>query len=63
MLPPTTVNLQFLADHDSVASVLKSAGSIREPVRVLPKVRLKPDGTMDALLMPGDPGYDDLPDL
>lgn len=63
MLPPTTVNLQFLADHDSVASVMRSAGEIREPVKVLPKVRWKADGTMDALLMPGDPGYDDIPDL
>lgn len=62
MLPPTTVNLKFLSDHDSVASVLHSAGSIGQPTRVLPKIRLKPDGTMDALLMPGDSGYDDLPD-
>lgn len=63
MLPPTTVNLQFLADHSSVDSVLRSAGSMGEPSRVLPKVRWKPDGRMDALLMPGDPGYDDIPDL
>lgn len=62
MLPPTTVNLQFLADHDSVASVLRSAASVGQPTKVLPKVRFKDDGTMDALLMPGDPGYDDIPD-
>lgn len=62
MLPPTTVNLQFLANHDSVSSVLRSAGSMGQPAKVLPKVRLTEDGKMDALLMPGDPGYDDLPD-
>lgn len=62
MLPPTTVNLQFLADHDSVSSALLSAQSIGQPTKILPKVRLKEDGRMDALLMPGDPGYDDIPD-
>ena len=62
MLPPTTVNLEFLADHDSVSSVLSGAVTIGQPTRVLPKVRWKSDGTMDALLMPGDPGYDELPD-
>lgn len=62
MLPPTTVNLQFLADHDSVSSVLVGAAALGEPTRVLPKVRWNDDGSMAALLMPGDPGYDDLPD-
>lgn len=62
MLPPTTANLQFLADHDTVGSVLTAAGSLEQPRRVLPKVRWKADGTMDALLMPGDAGYDDIPD-
>ncbi len=62
MLPPTTVNLQFLADHVSVGSVLASAASSGTPPRVLPKVRLTSEGKMDALLMPGDPGYDDIPD-
>lgn len=62
MLPPTTANLQFLADHDSVASALRSAQIMGPPQRVLPKVRARPDGTMEALLMPGDAGYDDIPD-
>lgn len=62
MLPPTTVNLQFLADHDSVSSVLGAARAMGQPQKVLPKVRWKGDGTMDALLMPGDVGYDDIPD-
>ena len=62
MLPPTMVNLGFLADHESVDSVMGAVASIGTPARILPKVRWAADGRIDALLMPGDPGYEDLPD-
>jgi len=62
MLPPTMVNLGFLAEHQSVDSVMNSVASIGTPSRILPKVRWAADGRIDALLMPGDPGYEDLPD-
>lgn len=62
MLPPTMANLGFLADHASVSAVLDSAASLATPTRVLPKVRWKADGSMDALLMPTDAGYDEIPD-
>lgn len=62
MLPPTMVNLGFLADHHSVDAILNSAASIGTPEKILPKVRWAADGSIDALLMPGDPGYDDIPD-
>lgn len=62
MLPPTIANLEFLADHDTVRGALGTASEFGPPIRVLPKVRWNPDGTMDALLMPGDAGYDDIPD-
>lgn len=62
MLPPTMVNLEFLADHRSVEDVLASASQVGTPPKILPKVRWGTDGRIEALLMPGDPGYDELPD-
>lgn len=62
MLPPTMVNLGFLADHRSVDGILASVAEIGTPTKILPKVRWAADGSIEALLMPGDPGYDDLPD-
>lgn len=62
MLPPTMVNLAFLADHDSVDGILQSVAGLGTPEKILPKVRWAADGSIDALLMPGDPGYGDLPD-
>lgn len=62
MLPPTMVNLEFLADHRSVKNALASASEVGTPPKILPKVRWGNDGRIEALLMPGDPGYDELPD-
>lgn len=62
MLPPTIVNLEFLAAHDSVDSVIAAARTVGVPPRILPKVRWTDDGRIDALLMPGDPGYDEIPE-
>jgi 8-oxo-dGTP pyrophosphatase MutT (NUDIX family) len=62
MLPPTTANLEFLAAHSSVDAIMDAAGKIGTPLKLLPKVKWRDDGRIDALLMPGDAGYDDLPD-
>ncbi|MGA0877932.1 MAG: NUDIX domain-containing protein [Ilumatobacteraceae bacterium] len=62
MLPPTIVNLGFLADHRTVDGILSSVVGLGMPEKILPKVRWAADGSIEALLMPGDPGYEDLPD-
>lgn len=58
MLPPTMASLAFLAAHRSTRSVLAAAGAIDAPPPILPKIKFA-NGRMVALLMPGDPGYDD----
>ena len=62
MLPPTVVNLEFLADHKSVDTALSAVSQVGIPPKILPKVRWGADGRIEALLMPGDSGYDDIPD-
>ena len=62
MLPPTIANLEFLAAHESVDSVIEAARNVGTPPRILPKVRWTDEGRIDALLMPGDPGYDEIPE-
>lgn len=62
MLPPTIANLEFLAAHESVDAVIAAARTVGTPPRILPKVRWTDDGRIDALLMPGDPGYDEIPE-
>jgi hypothetical protein len=62
MLPPTMVNLRFLADHRTVDEVMEAARAVGTPPRILPKVVWGEDGRISALLMPGDDGYDDIPE-
>lgn len=62
MLPPTVANLQFLADHRDVDGVMHSARRVGVPPRILPKVVWGDDGRIVNLLMPGDPGYDEIPE-
>lgn len=62
MLPPTMANLRFLADHRSVDDVMAAARAVGTPPRILPKVVWGDDGRITALLMPGDDGYDDVPE-
>lgn len=62
MLPPTIANLRFLADHRSVDQAMDAARRIGTPPRILPKVVWGDDGRIVALLMPGDDGYDDVPE-
>lgn len=62
MLPPTIANLRFLADHRVVDDVMAAARRVGTPPRILPKVVWGDDGRIVNLLMPGDVGYDDLPE-
>ena len=62
MLPPTIANLEFLATYSSVDEVIEAARKIGTPPKLLPKVKWRDDGRIEALLMPGDVGYNDLPD-
>ena len=62
MLPPTVACLEFLAPHRTTDAAIAAAATIGVPPRILPKIRpgAVPGDPLD-LLMPGDPGYDDLP--
>ena len=62
MLPPTIANLEFLATYSSVHEIIEAARKIGTPTKLLPKVKWRDDGRIEALLMPGDAGYNDLPD-
>jgi hypothetical protein len=62
MLPPTIANLRFLADHRNVEEVMNAARRVGTPPRILPKVVWGDDGRIVNLLMPGDDGYDDVPE-
>ena len=62
MLPPTIANLEFLATYSSVDEIIEAARKIGTPPKLLPKVKWRDDGRIEALLMPGDAGYNDLPD-
>jgi 8-oxo-dGTP pyrophosphatase MutT (NUDIX family) len=54
---PTIKHLERLAETSTVAATL-AAGRARPVTPVLPKV--VPDGERPRVLLPGDPGYDDL---
>lgn len=62
MLPPTIANLRFLADHRSVDETMAAARRVGTPPRILPKVVWGDDGRIVNLLMPGDDGYDAVPE-
>lgn len=62
MLPPTIANLEFLATYSTVDEIIEAARKIGTPPKLLPKVKWRDDGRIEALLMPGDVGYNDLPD-
>jgi 8-oxo-dGTP pyrophosphatase MutT (NUDIX family) len=61
MIPPTIANLRFLEPHDSAAKILAAAGEIADVPAIQPKLRVDPDGKVVGILLPGQPGFDDLP--
>ncbi|CAB4882767.1 unannotated protein [freshwater metagenome] len=61
MLPPTISCLRFLEPHTSADEALAAAASIGVPPRILPKVKWGEPGTRLEVVLPGEPGYDDMP--
>jgi 8-oxo-dGTP pyrophosphatase MutT (NUDIX family) len=59
MMPPTIKNLQFLAGFATVAEAMAHAATMPPPECILPKVVVR-DGQVRGVLLPGEPGYDDL---
>ena len=62
MFPPTASNLQFLAEHPDIDAVLAAAADIGVPPAILPKFRVDDRGHVTGVVLPGQPGYDELPD-
>ncbi|HVE97703.1 MAG TPA: NUDIX hydrolase [Mycobacteriales bacterium] len=60
MLPPTVFTLAELAEYGSVAEVLAAAAA-RDIRRVLPRIVVSGDDVR--ILLPGEPGYPDDPDV
>ncbi len=61
MLPPTISCLRFLADHATADSALAAAASIGTPPMILPKVKWGEPGSRLDVVLPGEPGYDEMP--
>ena len=60
MMPPTMACLKFLADHATADSALAAAAAIGTPPKILPKRKPRQPGTRLQIVLPGEPGYDDL---
>jgi 8-oxo-dGTP pyrophosphatase MutT (NUDIX family) len=60
MLPPTVVNLEFLAGFTRADDALGAGRTIGVPPTILPKIRYAGSGAMAGISMPGDADYDAL---
>jgi len=60
LMPPTAANIEFLLPHRTADEVLTAAAKVGVPTTILPKLRVDSDGRVVGILMPGQPGYDDL---
>lgn len=60
LMPPTVTNLQFLAEHSSVATAMAAGWAVGTPMCIMPKIRLDDAGRLVGIAMPGDPDYDTL---
>ena len=59
MLPPTIVNLRFLARHSTAADAV-AAGEAEPPSLVLPRLRRDDGGRIVGVAMPGDADFADI---
>ncbi len=59
MMPPTIKNLRWLRDFSTASAVVQAGAAITDPVTILPKIKFEGTKMVD-ILMPGDPGYDEL---
>ncbi|MEY4158106.1 MAG: hypothetical protein RL743_601 [Actinomycetota bacterium] len=62
MIPPTIRNLEFLVPHDTADEALAAAMKVGIPPAIIPRLRVNDEGKVTAVVMPDEPGYDDLPD-
>lgn len=60
MIPPTTANLEFLADHLDADSVMASAQALGVPPAILPRLRVDAEGRVTGVALPDDADYDEL---
>lgn len=60
LMPPTAANIEFLLPHRSADEVLEAAAKVGVPTTILPKLKVDSDGRVTGILMPGQPGYDEL---
>jgi 8-oxo-dGTP pyrophosphatase MutT (NUDIX family) len=61
LIIPTIKNLEFLLPHATAADALQAAQLAGRPEVIFPKIVRK--GDLMSVLLPGDPGYDDAPDV
>ena len=59
MVLPTIRNLRFIEEFDTVDALLSGAAALGDIPSILPRMVNTEDGP--TLLVPGDPGYEDLP--
>lgn len=60
MIPPTISNLEFLANHQTTTDALDSASRIGVPATILPRLRFDSEGKVIGIMLPGQPGYEDV---
>ena len=58
MLPPTIINLGFLADHATAGDAVAAGEAEGPPPLVLPRLRRDADGRMIGVAMPTDADFD-----
>lgn len=59
LIPPTIANLGFLAGHATADAAIAASAAVGEVPAILPRLRWQ-DGKMVGVVLPGEPGYDDL---
>ena len=62
MIPPTLRNLEFLAPHRTADEALVAAKKVGVPPAILPRLRVDAEGKVTGVVMPDEPGYDELSD-
>ena len=62
MIPPTIRNLEFLVPHNTADEALAAAMKVGIPPAIIPRLRVNDEGKVTAVVMPDEPGYDELPD-
>jgi 8-oxo-dGTP pyrophosphatase MutT (NUDIX family) len=59
LMPPTVASMRFLREFDTAAAAMAAAAVMERPQVVLPRLRFA-GGAPVAIVLPGEPGYDEL---